>query len=388
MNQENHIDKPSVYLFAGLISACGIMMLNLLPVLVGAMAEEFGFSESQLGDIIAGYNLAFTVIAVSALFWIRSVNWRFVSMIGIVIAAAAYLAMMTVASFQMVLGLAVIIGLALGALYALIMVLLGDSNDPDRAYGIKLSLETIPGGFLLFIIPTLIAPTFGFAGVMITTASALILLGLSSFGLPKQGREHNNIATNKTVDSRYALSFISLLASLAYVAGIVATWAFLELLGAKNGLSGDEIGGALSIGFLVFGGGGGFIAAFVAERFGRILPFVLAVTVNLLGLFYFSSLNDSSHFTIACYLFLFSLNFGLTYTFGLTAMVDSTGKLAALSAAVLSVGAIVGPFISGRLVEANGFDAMLMFSAIATVFSLICYVFVVLRDKKHQVIAY
>ena len=385
MNGSNPIDKFSVYIAAGLVSGCGAMMLNVLPVFVGVMAETYAFSESQLGDIIAGYNLTFTVIAVSALIWIRRFNWRSISVGGVIIAALALMAMSVASGFTHMLILAGVVGLGLGALYALIMAVLGDSSDPDRAYGLKLGLETIPGAAMLFILPTLVAPAYGFKGVVISMAAVLILLGLASFWLPRAGVAHAaSMADESNSSKSLVLSGLSLFASLAYCAGLVGSWAFLELLGTERGIAGESIGMVLSIGFLICGLGG-FIAAVIGDRWGRILPFVFITGVNLTGLWLLSMAGGVTLYALGSGLFLFTINFGLAYTFGLTAVVDSTGKIVVLSAAVLSIGAVIGPFFGGRLVESSGFTALLMFSAACSLVALAVYLLTVFLEKKTSV---
>ncbi len=382
----NSIDKMSVYIAAGLISGGGVLMLNVLPVFVGALAETFGFSESQLGDIIAGYNVAFTVIAVSALVWIRRINWKVVSTIGVAITTVALILMTFASGFSALLIFVAIVGLGSGALYALIMAVLGDSNDPDKAYGLKLGLETLPGAGLLFVLPAIIAPKYGFNGVVITMAVVMVLLGLSTIYLPSKGIKGDVVIEENSSKQKqnYLLSYLSLFASLAYVAGLVATWAFLELLGTSNDISVNTVGTVLSLGFLIFGGGGGFVAAMIADRWGRVFPFVIIIAVNLFGLWQLSNFTDVTGYAIGSCLFMFSLNFALAYTFGLTAEVDNTGKLVVLSAAVVSLGAIVGPFVSGRLIESSGYNGMLMFSGACSLVTLASYLLVVYLHNKQN----
>ncbi|MBT5361409.1 MAG: hypothetical protein HOL04_06680 [Gammaproteobacteria bacterium] len=54
---ENPIDKRSVYIAAGLISGCGALTFNVMPILVGAMADAFQLSKTELGDIVASFSI-------------------------------------------------------------------------------------------------------------------------------------------------------------------------------------------------------------------------------------------------------------------------------------------------------------------------------------------
>ena len=400
-SRNNVIDRKSVYISAGLISACGALMFNVLPVFVGALAEAFSFSESQLGDIIACFNIAFTLIAISALFWIRAINWRLTSAIGVLISIIAFVLMPFSQSYVSIIALTAGVGIGMGMLYALVMAILGDSDFPDRAFGLKLGLETIPGAIGLFVLPTFIFPNFGFSGVALSLAGLLLVLGIATFWLPAHNKNRSDLAA-KTVSHAQSsastpnhtssatrshfLSAVALLSSLAFFTGIVASWAFLDLLASNKGLSAEDVGKVLSIGFIICGIGG-FAAAMIGTRWGQIKPFVFIIVVNLFGLWQLSIFNGLSGYAVGACLFLFSVNFALAYTFGLTAKVDDSGKLVVLSAAVLSIGAIIGPFFSGRIVENYGYNNMLLFSGVCLLISLALYLMVVYLHKttiQHQ----
>jgi len=390
----NPIDKKSVYISAGLISACGALMFNVLPVFVGALAEEFSFSESQLGDIIACFNIAFTLISISALFWIRSINWRLTSAFGVFISIIAFVAMAVSGSYLSIISLTAGVGVGMGVLYALVMTILGDSQFPDRAFGLKLGLETIPGAIGLFVLPTFILPKFGFSGVALSLAGLLFVLGISTFWLPSKGKNHKPLTEVKTKSNKFKfsqlsslatksniLSALALLSSLAFFTGIIASWAFLDLLADAKGLSAEDVGKVLSIGFVICGIGG-FAAAIIGTRWGRVKPFAFIAFANLYGLWQLSIFNDLTGYAVGACLFLFSVNFALAYTFGLTAEVDESGKLVVLSAAVLSLGAIIGPLFSGRIVENYGYNSMLIFSALSVGISLAVYLIVIYFQKN------
>src|SRR5690606_24562534 len=164
------IDKISVYVAAGLISGCGALMFNVMPVFVGAASKSLGYGEAQLGDMVAFFNVGFTLSALSAPLWVRSYDWRYFSLLGVVLAALG-LAVMGLTDDFLQLGLLVgLTGIAMGGLYALVLAILGDSGNPDRAFGLKLGLETLPGALLLFLLPVYVVPRFGFAGVVCAMA--------------------------------------------------------------------------------------------------------------------------------------------------------------------------------------------------------------------------
>jgi MFS family permease len=186
----NPIDKPSVYIAVGLISGVGALVGSTMPMILGSMAQAFNFSESQLGDIMAVFNLTFTAIAIAALFFIRLINWKFTSILGIGLSVTSLLALNLVSSFWAMAILFGLLGLGIGGLYALGMVIMGDSENPDRAFGIKLGLEAFPATVLLLILPTFVIPIYGFTGLIYAMAAMCLIIGFCSGLLPARGVQH------------------------------------------------------------------------------------------------------------------------------------------------------------------------------------------------------
>ena len=376
MTAKNSIDQSRVYLGAGLISGCGALLFTVMPAFVGAMAESLKFDESQLGDVIAAFNTGFTASAISAIFWIRRAHWRWTSGLAAAGAAAAFAAMAPVHEFLPVLLLSGALGVLLGVLYALILALLGESSQPDRAFGIKLGLETVPGVALLFLLPAVIVPAYGFQGAVLSLAATTLLLGTATALLPHRSTRAPGGKGQSHAEGRGTLQawmpVLALASSLLFFTGIAASWAFLERVAVDKGLPPGSIGIVLSVG-LVVSGFGGFAAAWIAGRWGRLMPMVAVSAINLAGLWTLFAFENVGGYAIGSCAFLFTVNFALAYTFGLTAEVDAGGRFVVLSAAALSVGGIVGPGIGGRLAEGSGFNAVLLFSAGCMLASALCY---------------
>ncbi|MCC6945719.1 MAG: MFS transporter [Thermomicrobiales bacterium] len=381
----NPIDRVSVYVAAGLVSGCGALMFNVMPVFVGAMADSLGYNEAQLGDIVAIFNVGFTVSALSALLWVRVFDWRLLGLIGVLISTISLVSMPMVDDGIMRAVLMGSTGLGMGGLYALVLAVLGDSRSPDRAFGIKLGIETVPGALLLYLLPALIVPIYGFFGTSIAMAIVVLALGIAAWFLPRSGLKsvtRKRSAADPLSIRAVCLPVVGLLSSLLFFTGIAATWTFLELLAQTRSLPADAVGTALGISFLICGLGG-FAAAVIGDRAGPVPPMLGIVGINLAGLWFLSAFQTTTGYAVGACLFLFSVNFTLAYTFGLTAQVDDRGRLVALSAACLSIGAIVGPAIAGRLITASGYGAMLSSSAVCSVASLLVYLTLIHLQRTH-----
>ncbi|WP_192980463.1 MFS transporter [Pseudomonas sp. EggHat1] len=381
----NPIDNTSVYICAGLVSAAGALLLNVLPVLFGALAEQFGYGEQQLGTLAMAMNLGFGVLGLASLLWIQRVSWRIISTLASLLVAAAVAAVLRGPSYEQLLLLMALAGGGTGALYALAMTIFGDSAQPERAFGFKLGMETVPGAVLLIVLPVLVAPQWGFQGMLIALVISIVLMGIIPLPwVPRHSVRHlESRAGEAPVACRKsrAIVWLSLLASLVFLTGIMSVWAFLELMGKKSGLSSDAIGTVLALGFII-NAGGGFIASSIGLKAGRFLPVAVIICAEIAGLVLLGQFASLFTYVVGVMCFLFSISFVLAYTFGVMAEFDFSGRLVALGALCLSVGAAVGPAVGGFLIEAFGYTAVLLFSGACSISVLAIYGAAVLRSQQ------
>jgi MFS family permease len=353
------------------------------------MAEAFRFSESQLGDIIAVFNLTSTLIAIASLFFVRRINWKFAAYLGSGISVATLLAVTLTGKYQSIMMLFGIMGIGIGGLYALGMAVIGDSENPHRAFGIKLGLESLPSIILLFALPILVIPHYGFMGMAYAMAATCFVIGLLSgllpshgvkndtaFPLPPAEADNNASAGSKSFTEPLTLSLLTLAAGIIFFTGIIATWAFLEIMGTDKGLPADKVGVTLALG-LISSAVGAFVAAWLGNKAGRNLPLIAIMIVNIVSLIIIWLSTALVTFAVGTILFTFCVNYGLAYFFGLSAEVDLSGRFVVLCATTLSLGGVIGPALGGRLMEGPGFETVLACSAICSILSLAIYMTVV-----------
>ncbi|WP_336333630.1 MFS transporter [Pseudomonas putida] len=381
----NPIDKTSVYICAGLVSAGGALLLNVLPVLFGALAEQFGYGEQQLGNLAMAMNLGFGVLGLASLLWIRRLSWRVISTLSSLLVAVALAGMLRDPAYETLMLLMALAGAGTGALYALAMTIFGDSAQPERAFGFKLGMETVPGALLLIVLPVAVAPQWGFQGMLVTLIISLLLIGVAPLPwVPSRSARQLEVGNGDAPvvcrESR-AIAWLGLLASLVFLTGIMSVWAFLELMGKKSGLSSDTIGTVLALGFVI-NAGGGFIASSIGLKAGRFLPVAVIIAAEVAGLVLLAQFSSLATYVAGVMCFLFSISFVLAYTFGVMAEFDLSGRLVALGALCLSVGAAVGPAVGGLLIETYGYPAVLLFSGACSISVLAIYGAAVLRAQQ------
>ena len=383
------IDRKSVYIAAGLLSGVGAMISSTMPMVIGTMAESFKFSESQLGDLIAVFNLTFTLIAIASLFFVRRINWKFAAFLGSGISIASLLGVTLTDEYPSIMMLFGVMGVGLGGLYALGMAVMGDSQNPDRAFGFKLGLEAFPATMLLFTLPLLVIPLYGFKGMAYAMAAMCLFIGFLSGVLPSRGVKNDVTLSRPATEinkkacaelklsiAPLAFSLLILIASIIFFSGIAATWAFLEIIGTDKGLPADKVGVTLALG-MISSAIGAFVAAWLGNKFGRNFPLISIMVINIVSLIIIWWSTSLISFAVGAILFTFCVNYGLAYFFGFSAELDLSGRFVVLSATTLSLGGAIGPGLAGRMIEIQGFKTVLVFSAVCSLLSLIIYMVVV-----------
>jgi predicted MFS family arabinose efflux permease len=382
---ESHpIDKISVYICAGLVSGAGALLLNVLPLLFGAFSESFGLSEIQLGNLALSMNLGFGLLGLASLLWVHRISWRVIASLSSLLVIAMILLMLGQPTYEKLLIVMAAAGAGTGALYALAMTIFGDSAQPEKAFGFKLGLESVPGALLLVLLPVAVVPLWGVDGMLLTIAVTMVVIGI----LPLPWVPKNSVrgavplaVSTSSAGAHRSIVWLSLLASLIFLTGVMSVWAFLELIGKKTGLSSDTIGTVLAIGFLI-NAVGGFIASALGLKAGRFYPMAVIIIVEVVGLVVLSRFDSLTTYVVGVFCFLISISFVLAYTFGIMAEFDQSGKIVALGALCLSIGAAFGPAIGGQLIENYGYLSTLLFSGGCSTAALGVYGVAVLRSRQ------
>lgn len=388
MSGSNPIDRQSVYIAVGLLSGIGVLISTTMPMVIGAMIESLGINESQAGDVVAVFSLTFTAIAFASLFFIRKINWKLLSLllsaicIGTLFFVPQVLGSAQGAQYRALIYIFGIMGIGMGGLYALGMTVMGDSENPDKAFGLKLGYENLPAIIALFAIPALIIPQYGFKGLMYALGAMALIAAPLSFLLPSKGIKGTaaSISEGKPQAKYMPLLIINLIASIIFFSGVIAVWAFLEVMGGIKGIATDKVGIILAL--AMFSAMiGAFVAAGLGNKRGRNIPMIGIIIVNVLSAALIWTSSSFAIFAIGAIAFVFCINFALAYFFALSADMDIGGGFVALSAAALSIGGAIGPSTAGRLMESHGLGGVLLFASACVVLSLVMYLVVVNRSQ-------
>ena len=381
MNQHlKQIDSRISLLGACALGTAGVKIFAVLPLLLGTIAEHLQLDDAETGMVASLYYVAYFVVTLTSMLWIRRVNWRVLASLGCGLMVLGLLGSAVFSdSYQGVIAGMMVSGLGAAVVFALSFTLVSDMSDKDRRFAIKLVPEQIIPAALMFVLPALVIEDFGLKGMLYALALAILVLAFLSGGIPTRGVVKDDAPqARKQVGG--ALVFTGLGALVLFFAGFAGLWAFSERL-AHDSLDPVLVGQLLALG-LVSSAAGPFVAAFIADRWGRVTPIVIGVVLSLGSLFLLVGEITATKFGLLMAVLPAAYYFSLAYLFGIISDADFSGRFAALIASALALGAAVGPAVFGVILDERGQNAAYLAAALLIAVGALIFIWMERRLER------
>ena len=371
---DRDINSPKAIIGAIGVMAMVPMFFLVMPMYVGALSDDYGFSNAQIGYLISIELGSAALASLTALFWLRQVNWRTVLFVFLfLLGAMNALSILAGGVYEKLLLIRAIAGFSAGAMMSIALAALGDTENQDRNFALGVMGQLGISGCLLLVLPYFITRG-GAASIFTVFLIACAIAAPLVRWIPTTGKAPS---VTRITEHRSLLPLWGLAGSVAIFVGQAAVWAFIERMGSAAGLSPGTIG--LALGSSVFAGLAGALAAsWLADRKGRRLPMMLAMIGEVVCLlFLLGGYTTTIYFAVVIF-YSVCWNFWLPYQMGVIAETDVSGKFVALITLSQAVGIAVGPALVGPLIAQNNFDpviwtgvgfailAMLMFLPVTT----------------------
>lgn len=368
-----------------LLAVVGILVPNLQPIFIGAMAENLGFSASQLGYIAGIESFGVGLSSILAIFWIGRLNWQNASFFSLAFLAIGNLVSVFLIDFTTLLIARGLIGFfGGGILFAISLAALSNCKNIDRVFSYMV-LAQVTSMFLGMLLMPYAIPYWGVAGVLVPVAIlAAITLPAARF-MPTKSNNVERLNIKKYIGN--GPIFWGIAAQLVWYIGVGGVWAFIERIGDNAGLSGTDIGLALGLG-MILSVAGTILAAIFADRFGRLLPFTLAMLVQvfvLFGLFGFSTVFE---YGVIWTFFNLAWNYGLTYMYSGTADADYTGKYIVMIPSGQNFGLAIGMGVGGVLVANFGLNSVVYAAIFCNFIAIVLFSIMIKRRKQDKLITF
>jgi len=350
------------------MSTSGAIIYLISPVLVGSAMDSLGFDSDGAGLLIAAYFGGYTLINISAVVWLHRTNVRNTAWAAAIALVFGLLFGTTQSSLGGAIVSMLVSGAGAGLLYGISIGIIGRSEEADRYFGVALGAQLLFGSIMLFVAPAVIGPKWGYDGILVGTAVYVGVLSLAIAWSPDTCSKHG-ARTNDGDGSQLPVVLAAVLAVLVWFAGYSGVYAFLERIGVAGGLTGTQIGIVFSA-TIITGMTGALGAAWLGDRFGRVLPHVVGAMGTIVTFVLLQGQPELFRFSIAIVCLTLSLNFWLAYMLGAATSADTEGRYAVLTTAALGLGATLGPAIAGGLVSGSGYPAMFIFASVAVLLGL------------------
>ena len=338
----------TILAFAGIIALIALFF-NISPVIVGAAADNRGFSNQQLGMLMVPGMSAKVLISLLLSFWVRRINIKLLLLYGGACAFFGYIFAAFTTSFTILLIALGIAGVGTGILYCISMACLGAAKNPDRGFGFSQLFQSILMMICLYAVPIWISPIWGLTGVFILLAMAVVLaVALITFPVTEKqsidiGAQHNNQA----IDVKQLSSAIMAMAALfIFNLGLNGFWVFYERIATNTGYTTESIAITLSTSVGI-GTLGAFLPILVYNRINRNTMIIAIGLIFILVMAGLITIFNESVFWVLSVLFQACWCAILAYMFASIAAEDRYGKIVILIPAIYSLSSLIASAVAG-----------------------------------------
>ena len=384
-----NVNQFSAILGVITLGVVGSIIFLLLPMLIGAFTEGLSLSPRQVGLLGSADMIGMFIAAVVATMWVRQSNWRLVAGLACVALISLHCLSGFVQSFTPLFLIRMAAGFAGGSLMSIALTSLGDTHKPDRYFALFVAGQLMLGALALWLFPGFLQQ-FGLRGVFLSLAAVVTVTSLLIPFIPQQGRIIETAlpaasSSGSAAGANHQVilpGVLALLACLIFNLGIMAVWAYLERMGNGAGLDASFIGRTLSLSLLA-ALGGALLAAAVADRFGRVIPLIITVIIQLIALLLLAGDLSANSFLAGVMLFSFAWNYPVAYQLAITVSLDGSGRLVVLFLSAVKLGYAAGPALAALLIVwAQGFVPVQVLGLMTFITSAIIFVMLARMGRK------
>ena len=318
------------------------------PVFVQGLVAYLGFDDQGAGYTASAemFGLALTTILMT--FTAHRMNWRIVIFWSLIVMFVANGLCTAAPDLNTFIGLRFVAGLGAGSLVSLSFAAIGLTRNPDRNFGLLIMWVLTYGAVVLWLMPSAYALAGMNGALWFFALFPLVAIPFIRF-LPVTGENAVQVESD-AVNLTGGMKAMALFAMLAFFTAQGVVWAYLFLIGTAGGLSEQEVANGLTLSQFA-GIAGAFLAAVVANRFGRSLPLTIGILGGALCLYFLVGRFEFLIFALAVGVYNFAWN--LTHPFLLAAMAsfDRRGRVVVYAVAMQMIGLAIGPGLAASVIS-------------------------------------
>ena len=338
------------------IGVMGNSVIYVMPLLIGAMVTDRGFSEQQAGLIASADLLGYTAATLAVAALVRRVNWRSIVWCGLLLMIGANLTSPLIRGFEAFTAARIVSGVGGGLLAALATVAIGCRAEPDRGFGALFTALLLFATAALWILPPII-DSLGIGGAYGLIVVLALPVAYSVRHLPPTAETAAVAVPGQPQTNRW-FAYLVLLSIFVFFAEQNAVWAFAERIGSSAGLSGHYIGFALGVATLLSAVGAALVA-WLGTRISRGLAVAGATLVQVGAFVWLGGEFGASLFLILVVLLSIAWNIVNPFQLGILSQLDNSGSSLALAPAATGLGLAAGPAIGAAVLSPGAYGILL-----------------------------
>lgn len=349
----------TVIFVGAILMGMGGLIFNVLPILLGSMADSLELSHQQFGYVGSSFLLGFAGVPATAPLWLPYVDWRRLALASLIILAAS-LAICAVWQSVGVLLLALFAaGTTSGLIFSLSVNILGDTANSERSFIVGTLISLLMAALWIWTMPVLVIPKWGMTGALLGSAGFAACFVLLTPWFPKRRADEPAKTGPKDATGSTIPVFLALTGLGVFDIGLIGLWSFLERMGREQGLSEILIAQAFSLEKLCV-----LLTCVVAFLLSGRMSKSFAVIMSFGGVGAAALLLGLSHGSVS-YIAAVCI-FGTFWTFGYPFQVatitdaDPSGRYAGMLPAFMGVGSAIGPALAGQFAGKGDYTVVFM----------------------------
>ena len=366
-------------LSASLASTIGGLPFNLLPVMLGSMADSFGLDASAAGLMGSVCFAGYLVGTLGAPLWMNRLNWRVLTVVSASGTALFFALSAGVSSVSVLYVMWALIGFFASTMTCLGMRILSDLPNKVRAFGVRQGVELSVTALVLFALPPLVIAHFKYPGAALALAGVVALLGLSALWVPhgppsaapaSDSAEEMGVPAVAAATGHRALpsaSWWALGLLFLFLVGNIGLWAFLERIGSSLKVSPTEMGIVFAV-LKLLGGVAAFSVAALGERLAPLRAALLVLLTIGAGLALLASAGSTGFvgFALGAWVWEFAFTCGCVFQTAAIARSDPSGRAVTLVPGAFALSSMAGPGLAGQIAAGGTFGGLLVFALVSS----------------------
>jgi predicted MFS family arabinose efflux permease len=354
----------------------GLWGLYLQPQMLSPLMAKFGAAETDIGMVYGAENFAYFIALLLTAIPVTQCSRTKMAILGAAIAVVGSVACAFTDNLGTFMLYRCVVSVGGGIVSGAATASGAGSKDPVRVFALAGMLY-----LFVFSVGRKLVPVglenFGETGIFLGSAVfCAVTIPIYGFLNPPIKAASSSVHFWTLIrNAPYRLyAVLAMLGLFIYELGQNAVFTYMDKLGEKTGLAGDDRGSVYLLSFSLELLGGG-LAAWMGSRFGKFKPLVFGLGLNISSAAMFTVVQDPIYYIYLLFLWNFSYAFSMPYITGTLSALDKEGRWAVAGDAIWNFSSTPGPIIATVIVTNFGYNplALWVFTSGALGITLFCY---------------